>query len=78
MAILAFQKHCKALNCPVQIMRTHGIAVNGPYRRRNGALMFSVGEQVVSEDELLRFERARRLEVNKVHELLAEIGKRPT
>lgn len=77
MGILAFPKHRKVLNSAVQIMRNHGIAVSGPYRRRNGTLMFSVADHVVTEEELLRLPRDERLEPNKVHELLAEIKKRP-
>jgi hypothetical protein len=78
MGILAFRKQHKILNCALQIMRNHGIAVSGPYRRRNGTLMFSVADHVVTEDELLRLPRDERLEPNKVRELLAEFKKRPT
>jgi hypothetical protein len=78
MGILAFRKQLKVLNCAVQIMRNHGIAVSGPYRRRNGTLMFSVADHVVTKDELLRLPRDESLEPNKVRELLAEFKKRPT
>jgi hypothetical protein len=78
MGILAFRKQRKVLNSAVQIMRNHGIAVSGPYRRRNGTLMFTVADHVVTEDELLRLPRDERLERNKVHEFLAKIKKRPT
>jgi hypothetical protein len=78
MGILAFRRQRKDLNSAVQTMRNHGIAVSGPYRRRNGTLMFSVADDVVTEDELLRLPRDERLEPDNVHELLAEVKKRPT
>lgn len=78
MSILAYRKQRKDLNSAVQTMRNHGIAVSGPYRRQNGTLMFSVADDVVTEDELLRLPRDERLEPNNVHELLAEVKKRPT
>ena len=78
MGILAYRKQRKDLNSAVQTMRNHGITVSGPYRRRNGTLMFSVADGVVTEDELLRLPRDERLEPDNVHELLAEIKKRPT
>ena len=78
MGILAYRKQRKELNSAVQIMRNHGIAVSGPYRRQNGTLMFSVADDVVTEEELLRLPRDERLEPSNIHELLAEIKKRPT
>src|SRR5713101_3021217 len=54
MGILAYRKQHKVLNSAVQTMRSHGIAVSGPYRRQNGTLIFSVADDVVTEDELLR------------------------
>jgi len=78
MGILAYRKQRKDLNSALQIMRNHGIAVSGPYRRQNGTLMFSVADDVVTEDELLRMPQDERLEPNNVHELLAKIKKRPT
>jgi hypothetical protein len=44
---------------------------------RNGTLVFSVADDVVTEEELLRLPRDERLETNNVHELLDEIKKRP-
>jgi hypothetical protein len=78
MGILAYRKQRNNLNCVVQTVRNHGIAVSGPYRRRNGTLMFSVAHDVVTEDELLRLPRDERLEPERVHELLNEIKERPT
>lgn len=77
MGILTLRKQRKALNSAVKTMRIHGISVNGPYRRRNGTLVFRVADDVVTEDELLRLPRFERLDPNNVHELLAEIRKRP-
>jgi hypothetical protein len=77
MGILAYRKHRKDLNSAVHIMRNHGIGVSGPYRMRNGTLVFSVADDVVTEEELLRLPRNERLETNNVHELLDEIKKRP-
>jgi hypothetical protein len=78
MGILAYRRQRKDLGSAVQIMRNHAIAVSGPYRRRNGTLVFSVADDVVTEDELLRLPRDERLEANNIHELLAEIKKRAT
>jgi hypothetical protein len=78
MGILAYRKQRKNLNSAAQTMRNHGIAVSGPYRRRNGTLLFSVADDVVTEAELLRLPRDERLEVNNLHELVDEIKKRPT
>jgi hypothetical protein len=77
MGLLTFRKQRKDLNSAVQTMRTHGISVSGPYRMRTGTLVFRVADDVVTEDELLRFPRDERLEANNVHQLLAEIKKRP-
>jgi hypothetical protein len=78
MGILAYRKQRKDLRSAVQTLRNHGTTVSKPYRRRNGTLVFSVANCVVSEDELLRLPRDERLAANYVHELIAEIGKRPT
>jgi hypothetical protein len=78
MGILAYRKQRKDLSSAVQTMRNHGIAVSGPYRRQNGKLIFSVADDVVTEDELLHLPRDERFEPNSVHELLDEIKKRPT
>jgi len=77
MGMLAYRKQRKILNSAVQTMRQHGIAVSGPYRRRDGTLLFSVADCVVTEKELLRLRRDERLATNKVQELLAEIKERP-
>lgn len=78
MGILAFRKQRKDLNSAAQTMRTHGISVSGPYRMRTGTLVFRVADDVVTEDELLRLSGDERLDANNVHEVLAEIKKRPT
>lgn len=77
MGFLGYRKHRKILNSAVQIMRTRGIAVSGPYRRRDGTLLFSVADCVVTEEELLRLPRDERLEASNVHEIVAAIKERP-
>jgi hypothetical protein len=76
MGILAYRKQRRVLNSAVQTMRTRGIAVSGPYRRRDGTLLFSVADCVVTEEELLRLRRDERLEASNVHEILAAIKER--
>jgi hypothetical protein len=78
MGILAYRRQRKDLNSAVQAMRNHGIPVSGPYRRQNGTLVFSIADDVVTEDELLRLPRDERLEPSNLRELLTEIKKRPT
>jgi hypothetical protein len=78
MGILAYRKQRKDLRSAVQTLRNHGTPVSGPYRRRDGTLVFSVADCVVTEDELLRLPRNGRLEAKNVQELPAEIKKRPT
>jgi hypothetical protein len=78
MGILAYRKQRNDLNSAVQTMRNQGIAVSGPYRMRSGTLVFSVADDVVTEDELLRLPSDERLEPNSIHELLEETKKRAT
>jgi hypothetical protein len=77
MGIFAYRKQRKILNSAVQVMRNHGLAVSGPYRRRDGTLFFSVANCVLTEEELLSLPRDERLEASKVQDLLAEIKGRP-
>jgi hypothetical protein len=78
MGILGYRKQRKDLLSAVQTLRKHGIAVSGPYRRRNGTLVFSVADCVITEEELLRLPRDERLEANNVQNLLGEIKERRT
>jgi hypothetical protein len=78
MGVLAWGRQRKDLRCAVQIIRNHEITVSGPYGRRNGALVFSVPDPVVTEEELLRLPRDERLEPNNVPEPLAAIKERRT
>jgi hypothetical protein len=78
MGIFAYRKQRRVINSAVQTMRTRGIAVSGPYRRRDGTLLFSVADCVVTEEELLRLRRDERLEASNVHEILAAIQERPS
>jgi hypothetical protein len=78
MGVLAGGRQRKDLCCVVQITRNHEIAVSGPYRRRNGALVFRAADPVVTEEERLRLPRDERLEPSNVHEPLAAIKERRT
>jgi hypothetical protein len=77
MGVLAGGRQRKDLRCAVQIIRNHGIAVSGPYRRRNGALVFRLADPVVTEGGL-RLPCDEKLEPNNVHEPLAAIKERRT
>ena len=77
MGILGYRKQRKDLRSAMQTIRNHGTPVSGSYRRRNGTLIFSAADCVVTEDELLRLPRDGRLEANNVQEILGEIGKTP-
>jgi len=76
MGILGFRKQRKDLRSALQSMRSHGIIVNGPYRRRSGMFVFSVANSVITEDELLRLQGEGKFETGELQEILAEIGKR--
>lgn len=78
MKILALQKQHKVFRTAAQTLRTHGVAITGPYRRQNGTLVFSVADCVLTEEELLGFQRDGKLSGNSVKELLAEIAKPPS
>jgi len=78
MGILTYWKQQNDLGSAVRAIRNQGTPVSGPYRRQNGKLVFSVADCVVTEDELLRLPRDRRLEANDVRELLTEIEKQRT
>jgi hypothetical protein len=78
MGVLAGGRQRKDLRCAEQITRNHGIAVSGPYRRRNGALVLRAADPVVTEEGLLRLPRRERLEPHNVHEPLATIKGRRT
>ncbi len=46
-------KRRKELSAAAKALREQGIQVSGPYRMRNGMLVFSLGHFVVTEAELL-------------------------
>jgi hypothetical protein len=50
-------KRRKELSAAANALREQGIQVSGPYRMRNGMLVFSVGHFVVTEAELLQPQR---------------------
>jgi hypothetical protein len=54
-------KRRRELSAAVNTLRGQGIQVTGPYRRPNGMLVFSVGNSVVTEVELLQLRRNREL-----------------
>jgi hypothetical protein len=76
MKTLAPQKQHQDIRRAAQKLLEHGIAVTGPYRRRNGTLVFSLAECVVTEDELLRIHRDGELSATGIQELFAEIDRR--
>jgi len=47
----------KELSSAIKTLRDQGIQITGPYRRPNGMLLFSVGNSVVTEGELLQLQR---------------------
>ena len=78
MRILARQIKHKDFHTVARNLMAHGVAVTGPYRRRNGTLVFSIAGCVVTEEELVRFQQDRELSSNSIQELLAEISKPPS
>jgi hypothetical protein len=76
MQILAHQTQHKDFRTAAHTLRKHGIAVTGPYRRRNGTLVFSVADSVVTEEELLRFQRDGKISANAIQDLLSKADKR--
>jgi hypothetical protein len=57
MRLLVNAKRRKELSSAIKTLRDQGIQVTGPYRRPNGMLVFSVGNSVVTEIELLQLQR---------------------
>jgi len=57
MRLLVNAKLRKELSSSIKTLRDQGIQVTGPYRRPNGMLVFSVGNSVVTEIELLQLQR---------------------
>jgi len=57
MRLLVNAKLRKELSSAIKTLRDQGIQVTGPYRRPNGMLVFSVGNSVVTEIELLQLQR---------------------
>jgi|GEM_PF-5998394 len=54
MKLFGNAKRRKELSAAVNTLRRQGIQVTGPYRRSKGILVFSVGDSVLTETELLR------------------------
>ena len=57
MGLFGNAKRRKELSAAVNTLREQDIQVTGPYRRPNGMLVFSVGNSVVTEIELLQLQR---------------------
>lgn len=57
MRLLVNAKLRKELSSAIKTLRDQDIQVTGPYRRPNGMLVFSVGNSVVTEIELLQLQR---------------------
>lgn len=76
MNILANQTQHKDFRKAAHELRKHGIAITGPYRRRNGTLVFSVADSVVTEEELLRFQRDGKISSNGIQDLSSKADKR--
>jgi len=67
-------KRRKELSSAVKTLPDQDIHVTGPYRRPNGMLVFSVGNSVVTEAELLQFQRNGELTATRVAEGFARDG----
>src|SRR3981081_4646617 len=57
------------VNAVVRTMREHGIQVIGPFRRRNGTLIYGLAGCVVTEHEILDLAKAGKLDATGVAEL---------
>lgn len=75
MKILAPQKQHKDFRTAAQKLRAHGVAVSGPYRRRNGTLVFSVADSVVTEEELLHLQGNEKISANGIQNLFNKADK---
>jgi hypothetical protein len=73
MNTLGFARSPKDTNDVVQALRDLGVRVIGPFRRRNGTLIFSLDDCVMTERELLDLEIAGRLDPAGVSELASRI-----
>ena len=76
MKLLAVQKQHQDIRTSAQTLKERGISVTGPHRGRNGALVFSVVDAVVTAEGLRRFQGGRKLSGVGIGELFAEIDKR--
>ena len=73
--ILGFARRLKDIRAVVQTMRDQGINVIGPFRKRNGTLLYSLFDFIVTEHELLDLARAGKLDAAGVSELTAKAKK---
>jgi hypothetical protein len=73
MNTLGFARSSKAISAVIQTLRDQRIKVSGPYRRRNGTLIYSLDDCVVTELELLDLEIAGKLHAAGASELATRI-----
>jgi hypothetical protein len=74
MKLFGNAKRRKALSAIVNTLRGQNLKVTGPYRRRNGELVFSVGDAVVTEAELLQLQQRGELKAGRIVESLGRGG----
>jgi hypothetical protein len=76
MKLFGNAKRRKALSAIVNTLRKQNLnlKVTGPYRRRNGELVFSVGDSVVTEAELLQLQQRGELKAGRIVESLGRGG----
>ena len=70
--MLGFVRRLKDIRAVVQTMREQGLNVIGPFRSRNGTLVYSLFDCIVTERELLDLARAGRLDAAGVSVLTAK------
>jgi hypothetical protein len=73
--ILGFARRPKDITAVVLALQGHGIQVSGPYRTRQGTLIYSLADCIVTESELLNLAKAGKLDPAGVSELIARIMK---
>jgi hypothetical protein len=74
MKLFGNAKRRNALSAIVNTLRKQNLKVTGPYRRRNGELVFSVGDSVVTEAELLQLQQRGELKAGRIVESLGRGG----
>jgi hypothetical protein len=70
MKLFGNAKRRKELSAAANTLRRQGIQVTGPYRRSKGILIFSVGDSVMTETELLRLPCNGEIEAATIQQIL--------